>query len=205
MATISLFKREIGLDFPHMGKLEFRLKDKRFLKKLEQVLAETVVHRRLFRMLDGVWPFVVFGPDGKGNTVVRDGSAEQYRIQKMPVYIATVGGAHVPDSQGVPIEELASGDLPAEMEGLKIFHLAPVRPLEVTTKKVIPGVGKNVTGELLDFYGGTDSAIIETPDESYWAISVIKYLDENDRVFPSPLLSEFYSRLGFDSGNHYIN
>jgi hypothetical protein len=188
-----------------MDKLEFRLKDKRFLKKLEQTLSETVVHRRLFRVQDGVWPFVVFGPDSHGNTVVRGGKAEQSRIHRLPVYIATLGGPHVPDSEGVPIEELASGDLPPELEGMKIFHLTPLRPLEVSNKRTIARADGGVAEEIMDFYKGNDVALIETPDEAYWALSVLKYLDENDRNFPSPVLADFYSKLGVGPKNHYIN
>jgi len=185
--------------------MEFRLKDKRLMKKIETVLSETVVHRKQFRVQDGVWPFVVFGPDSEGNTIIRAGSAEQSRIQKMPVYIATIGGNHVPDYEGVPIEELASGDIPEDLAGMRVFHLSPMRPLSINSKTTGPRANKDMTDEILEFYKGNDSAVIETPDEAYWALSVIKYLDESDRIFPSPALADFYSRLGNKPKSHYLH
>lgn len=188
-----------------MDKMEFRLKDRRFMAKVERVLAETVVHRRQFKIRDGVWPFVVFGPDADGNAVIRVGSAEQARIHKIPVYIATIGGPHVSDSEGLPIEELAGGDIPDELVGMKVFHLSPMRPLLVNTKRVGSRLDKRVPDELMEFYKGNDSAVIETPDEAYWALSVLKYLDEVDRFLPGPVLADFYSKLGVIPKSHYVN
>jgi hypothetical protein len=178
-----------------MGKMKIKLNDKKSLKKIERVIHETVVHRRQFRMQLGVWPFVVFGPRPDGLTVVRAGSAEQSMIQRLPVYIATLGD-HVPDHDGVPIEEIVEGEVPAELSGLKVFNLTPLRPLNVTSKRETSATGQDAIAEIMELYKGNDTAVIETPDESFWALSVLKYLDESDTVFPSPIMSDFQSRLG---------
>lgn len=183
-----------------MKHMALRSNNREMRKKVEQTLLETVVHRRPFSIEDGIWQFVVFGPDSKGNAVIRDGKAEQLRIQMAPVYIATLGGdPHIPDSEGVPIEELAGGDVPEQLEGMKIFHVSPMRPLVVSAKRNGPPL-KDALGEIMEFYENSNAAIIETPDEKYWALSVLKYLDESDRFFPDPVMTDFYSR--FEKSNH---
>lgn len=164
-------------------------------KKVEKVLAETVVHRNPFIINEGVWPFVVFGPDSKGQSVIRVGTAEQMKIHTSPVYIATLGGPHIPDADGVPIEELSEDDVPEELHGLKVFHVSPMRPISVSEKKGGPPI-KDALSEIRDFYKDEGTALIETPDESYWILSVLKYLDESDRFFPDQVLMDFNSRLG---------
>jgi len=175
--------------------MALRSNNRKTRKKVERILLETVVHRRPFSIRDGIWQFVVFGPDAKGSVVIRDGRAEQLRIQRAPVYIATLAGdPHIPDSEGVPIEELAGGDVPEQLEGMKVFHVSPMRPLAVSAKRKGPPV-KDALEEIMEFYKGNNTAIIETPDEKYWALSVLKYLDESDRFFPDPVMTNFYSRF----------
>jgi len=176
----------------HIG---LKATDKDLLRKVEQVTEETVIHRKPFTMKQGVWPFVVFGPDSEGLSVIRVGNAEQAKIKTASLYIATLGGDHIPESEGVPIEELAGDDFPEELAGLKVFNISPLRPLTITTKKMGPPI-RDAVSEILDFYSDKSTAIIETPDESYWALSVLKYLDESDRFFPDPMLEDFYSRIG---------
>jgi len=176
----------------HIG---FRSGDRKALAKVERVLAETVIHRRQMHVSDGVWPFVVFGPDADGNAVIRTGSAEQMRIHAAPVYIATLGGPHIPDSESVPVDEIAAGDVPEELKDMKLVHISPLRPLAVTSKKRGASM-KEAVNEVMDMYKGNDIAVIETPDESYWVLSVLKYLDETDRFFPDPVVSMFNERLG---------
>ena len=62
-----------------------------------------------------------------------------------------------------------------------------------------------MSDEIIEFYKGNDSAVIETPDEAYWALSVLKYLDEIDRLFPGPVLADFYSKLGNKPKSHFVN
>ncbi|MEE8484611.1 MAG: hypothetical protein V3S46_08435 [Nitrospinota bacterium] len=178
-----------------MKRIHLKANDRKVLEKVERVIAETVVHRRPFEVTHGVWPFVVFGPDANGNAAIRVGSAEQARIQSAPIYIATLGGPHIPDSEGIPLEELAGDDIPEELKGMMVFQMSPMRPLSIQTKRQGPPI-KEAVSEVCDFYKGNDTAVIETPDESYWAVSVLKYLDETDKFFPDPVLSDFYSRLG---------
>lgn len=174
------------------------------LKKVERTLEETLIHRRPFEMRGGEWPFVVIGPAEDGAAVIRTGKAEQSRIQHTPVYIATLGGPHIPEADGIPIEELADGDVPKELEGLKIFQLSPMRPLVVSARRKSPSV-QQALEETLELHQGSDSAIIETPDESFWALSVLKYLDESDRFFPDPVVADFYARLGQAAAHHHIH
>lgn len=178
--------------------------------KIRKIMDETVVHKRPVRVREGVWPFVVFGPGEDGNAVVRVGKAEQMRIHAAPVYIATLGGPHISESDGIPIEEIASGDVPEELKGMQLYHMSPMRPLSVNSKRDWPPA-KNAADEIMDFYKGNDTAIIETPEEAYWVLSVLKYLDESDRFFPDPVISNFYSRLGhsgpdgFNSGPSFLH
>lgn len=178
-----------------MKHFSIRSQNRETQKKAERVLAETVIHRRQMKVTDGVWPFVVFGPGTDGGTVVRVGQAEQMRIHRAPVYIATLGGPHLPELEGIPVEEIADGDVPDEIKGMKIYDVSPMRPLTISSKYNGPPA-KEAADELIDFYKGNDTAIIETPEEEYWVLSVLKYLDENDRFFPDKVLSNFYSRLG---------
>ncbi|TBR20840.1 MAG: hypothetical protein EPO63_09300 [Candidatus Nitrosotenuis sp.] len=168
------------------------------MEKAQEVLEGTIVHRRPFHVEEGIWHFVVVGPHANGASVIRAGTAEQARIQAAPIYIATLGGPHIPDTGGIPIEEFASGDLPGELAGLKIFHLSPLRPLSVTSRRQGPSMDEAVA-ETLERFKGVETAVIETPDEAYWALSVLKYLDESDLFFPDPVLTRFYSRIGFNT------
>ena len=178
-----------------MKRVSLRHSDRKKMEKAQEVLEGTIVHRHPFTIEDGIWHFVVVGPHANGMSSVRTGTAEQARIQAAPLYIATLGGPHIADADGVPIEEFAGGDLPEELAGLKIFHLSPLRPLEITTRRQGPPMNEAVA-EALERYKGNETAIIETPDEAYWALSVLKYLDESDLFFPDPVLTRFYSRIG---------
>ena len=187
-----------------MKRVTLRSKNGELLKKVEKALAETVIHRRPRYVSNGAWPFVVFGPDKGANAVIRTGNAQQSLIHSTPVYLATVGGDHIPDSQGIPIEELAAGDVPEELVGLKVFQLSPMRPLTIISKRIGPPI-KSAVQEILELHKENDTAIIETPDEAFWTLSVLKYLDESDRFFPDPVLENFYSRLGHTSINHSVH
>ncbi len=182
-----------------MKNFRFKGSGKAVFQKIEQVLENTVIHRRPFVMYQGKWPFVVLGPDTEGNAVIRAGYAEQSLIKKAPVYIATVGGGYIADSEGVPIEELAGGDVPEEMAGLKVFHMSPMRPLTVTARKGGPPLHEAIP-EALEHYGDDATAVIETPDEAHWIISVLKYLDESDRFSGDPMMEYFHSQLARNTG-----
>ena len=178
-----------------MKHFSIRSQTEKMHNKILEVISETVIHRRPKRIIEGVWPFVVFGPGEDGNAVVRVGKAEQRRIHAAPVYIATLSGPHISESDTVPIEEIAGDDVPEELKGMSLCQMSPMRPLSVTSKHNGPPPEEAVD-EILELYKGNDTAIIETPQESYWILSVLKYLDESDRFFPDPVVSDFYSRLG---------
>jgi hypothetical protein len=177
-----------------MKNFRFKGNSEEIFRKIEQVLEQTVIHRRPFVIYQGKWPFVVLGADKKGNSVIRAGYAEQSLIKKAPVYIATVGGDYIAGSEGIPIEELAGGDVPEEVAGLKVFHMSPMRPVTVTARKDGPPL-KEAVSEALERYDDNATAVIETPDEAHWIISVLKYLDESDRFSGDPVMEHFYSRL----------
>lgn len=178
-----------------MKNTKFKHHNRLMLDKIDKVVAETIIHKRPFSMDYGVWHFVVLGPDGNGKTAIRTGSAEQARIRQAPVYIATLGGPHIAEGEGMPIEELAGGDVPEELAGLKVFNLSPLRPLSVTAQRAGPPLEKALD-EVMELYQGNETAIIETPDQAYWALSVLKYLDESDRIFPDPLMTRFFGHPG---------
>lgn len=182
-----------------MKNTKFRHHNRRLLEKIDEVITDTVIHKRPFSVHSGVWHFVVVGPDAKGTTAIRTGTAEQARIRQAPVYIATLAGPHIADEGGVAIEDLAGGDIPPELAGLKIHDISPLRPLSITARRSGPPLSAAID-EVLDFYRGNETAVIETPDEAYWALSVLKYLEEADHIFPDPVLSRFYSRLGRGGG-----
>jgi len=169
--------------------------DKKLLAKIEETINETVIHKHPFRMSMGRWPFVVFGASSKESSIIRVGLAEQTIIKKAPLYIATLGGDHVPDSEGVPVEELAGEDVPEDIIGMKIFRLNPIRPISISQKKKGSST-KAVIDELLETYTDEDVAIIETPNEAYWVLSVLKYLEETDKFSGDPLMERFYSMAG---------
>lgn len=182
-----------------MKSFYFRGKNPELIKKVEQVMEETIIHRWPFMVQHGKWPFVVFGPYSKEGSIVRVGLAEQTIIKKVPVYIATLGGEHIPDFEGMPVEELAGGDIPDEIAGLKVFHLSPLRPISIANKKSGPPVVKAVD-EILELYNDKVTAVIETPDESYWILSILKYLDESDQLSLDPVMNDFFSHMKRNHG-----
>jgi len=193
-----------------MKHFSIRSQTEKMHNKIIEVLSETVIHRRPKKIIEGIWPFVVFGPGEEGISVVRVGKAEQTRIHTAPVYIATLNGPHISESDGIPIEEVAGDDVPEELKGMCLSQMSPMRPLSVTSKHNGPPA-KEAVDEILELYKGNDTAVIETPEESHWVLSVLKYLDESDRFFPDPVVSDFYSRLGHsrphghNSGTSYLH
>jgi len=193
-----------------MKHFSIRSQTEKMQNKIIEVISETVIHRRQKKIIEGIWPFVVFGPGEDGSTVVRVGKAEQMRIHTAPVYIATLSGPHISESDGIPIDEIAGDEVPEELKGMSLCQMSPMRPLLVTSERNGPPVEEAVD-EILELYKGNDIAVIETPQERYWVLSVLKYLDESDRFFPDPVVSNFYSRLGhsrphgFNSGFSFLH
>ena len=175
-----------------MPKVELQPKDSKMLKKIDKVVEGTNIVQRQLELTRGHWDFVVFGPN-KCNMIIREGYAQHVRILDSATYIVSVAehGDYAGRSYGniapIPIEELVDDDIPDELKGLEVLNVDPLRPLSINFKKTV-SLSK---GEKLiqENYADKNIAIIQTPNEKYWAISVLKYLNECDQFFPD-FLSE---------------
>ncbi len=171
-----------------MPKIGLQPRGKEMLKKIEKIVEGTNIIQRQLELTHGHWDFVVFGPS-KNNTIIRAGYAQHLRILTEPAYTISVadpsnysGGAYG-NITPMPIEEFVSGDVPEELKGLDILNVDPLRPLSIELKKTVP---KSQGEKLVEKnYGEKNIAIIQTPNEKYWAISVLKYLNECDQFFPN--------------------
>jgi hypothetical protein len=155
-------------------------------RKVKEVFEQTRILKRQLELELGRWSFVVFGPQGNESTIIREGCAVHLRVDNALVYIATVGNPDDIGVRGMPIEEFAQGDIPPELEGLEIYHIDPLRPLKVFEKRKGPPFPE-AAEVILEEYRDKNIAVIETPDESYWSLSVLKYLKECDQFFPDSL------------------
>ncbi|MFC1817193.1 hypothetical protein ACFL0M_14950 [Thermodesulfobacteriota bacterium] len=175
-----------------MPRIELHPKDEKMLIKIENIAKETNIIQRQLELTFGHWDFVVFGPNEK-KMVIREGNAHQMRILNEPTYTLSVtdpsnySGKAYGNIIPIPLEEFIAGDIPDELKGLDVLNIDPLRPLSINLEKTVP-LSK---GERLvkDEYTDKNIAIIQTPDEQYWPISVLKYLNECDQFFPS-LLNE---------------
>lgn len=175
-----------------MPKIELQPKDRKMLEKVKKVAEDTKIVQRQLDLTCGHWDFVVFGPS-EGNLVIREGYAQHAKILDASAYIVSVaqsgnyGCGTYGNIKPMPIEDLIADDIPEELKGLEVLNIDPLRPLSISLKKTVP----SSKGEKLlqDNYADKNIAIIQTPDEKYWAISVLKYLNECDRFFPD-FLSE---------------
>ncbi len=167
---------------------DFRLRADRqeTYRIVEEVFAQTRILRRQLELELGRWSFVVFGPHSQEGTVVREGCAVHFRVDNVLVYLATVGNPEDVGIRGMPIEEFARGDIPHELKDLDIYQIDPVRPLKIYDKRSMP-LSDHIQDDILGQFAGRNIAIIETPDEKYWSLSVLKYLWECDRFFPDVL------------------
>lgn len=165
-------------------------------RKVEETIAGTVIHQRQFELAPGRWDFVVFGPSpGSKRAVLRVGAAEQMMIRQASVYIASVGDpGRVGQGGMMSLDELTGGDVSEELAGLDVYHVSPLRPMEITGKRTGEDLDR-MRGEALEEFGDRNVAIIETPDEEAWALSALKYLDECDETFPDRFISTIRSRM----------
>lgn len=179
-----------------MGKISLRAQEERARRKVAETIEGTVIHQRQGELTYGRWDFAVFGPAARGRkAALRVGAAEQMMIQRAAVYLAAVGD---PEQVGGPgmmtIEELSGGDIPDELAGLEMYHVAPLRPIEII---------RNEKAESLDHlrdmvfaeFGGRNIAIIETPDEAAWSVSVLRYLHETDELLSDPVMTRLRHHL----------
>jgi len=179
-----------------MGKVKIVAAKEKLWKKVEETIEKTVIHQRQMELVPNRWDFAVFGPSADGKkAVLRVGVAEQSLIHKAPTYIATVGDPDRVGTSGmISIEELAGGDVSDELKGLEVYHVSPLRPISINRKVEAESIGK-MRDEVLEELEGRNVAIIETPDETAWSVSVLRYLNECDEMFPDPVMSIIRSKM----------
>jgi len=169
-----------------MPKFKLKAEDWEIYQKVQEIFKQSQVLKRQLELELGRWNFVVFGPKGKEKTIIREGCAVHLRIDNALVYVATMGSPDEVGARGMPIEEFAQGDIPSELKGLEIYQIDPLRPLKIFDKRSGPPPSEAAEAVMEEFRD-KNIAVIETPDESYWSLSVLKYLQECDRFFPDSL------------------
>jgi len=179
-----------------MGKISLRAKQERALRKAEETLEKTVIHQRQGSLILGRWDFVVFGPSSdKKQAVLRICVAEQAVIQEASVYVASIGDPALLGQPGMmPIEELAGGDISEELRGLEVYHVAPLRPISIVGKRKGSGLDR-MRDATLEEFSGSNTAIIETPDQEAWSLSALKYLSQCDENLPDPVMLELRGKM----------
>lgn len=165
-------------------------------QKVENTMANTIIHQRQRELILGRWDFVVFGPSlNKEEAVLRVGVAEQMVIQEASVYIASVGD---PEAVGQPgmmsIEELAGGDVSDDLKGLEVYHVSPLRPMNIIDKRKGPDLDR-MRDQALEEFSERNTAIIETPDQEAWSLSALKYLSECDDTLSDPVMAAIRGRM----------
>ena len=169
-----------------MPNFKLKTESREIYRKVKEVFEKTRILKRQLELELGRWSFVVFGPQSNDHTIVREGCAVHLRIDNALVYVATVGNPQEVGGGGMPIEEFAQGDIPPELKGLEIYHIDPLRPLKVFEKRKGPPPGE-AAETILEELQDKNIAVIQTPHESYWSLSVLKYLKECDQFFPDSL------------------
>lgn len=169
-----------------MPQFKLRAKDKKVIEAIQEAYEKTVVIQRQTSITYGRWDFVVFGPAGDDETILRVGYAEHAVIQRAPLYIASLAQPGLMDLSGIPIEEFITEDVPEEYQGLEIIQVDPVRPLTIQEKKSLPAIGKSADNICRE-YEDQNIAVIQAPRDNDWMIAVMKYLNECDKAFPDPI------------------
>ena len=169
-----------------MPKFKLKAEDWEVYQKAQEIFEKSQILKRQLELELGRWNFVVFGPRGEEQTIIREGCAVHLRIENAVVYVAAVGNPDEVGSGGMPIEEFAQGDVPSELKGLEIYHIDPLRPLKILDKRQGPPPSEAAEAVMEEFRD-KNVAVIESPDESFWSLSVLKYLQECDRFFPDSL------------------
>jgi len=123
------------------------------------------------------------------------------RVETALVYVASVGNPDEVGAGGMPIEEFAQGDVPSELQGLEIYQIDPLRPLKILDKRQGPPPSEAAEAVMEEFRD-KNVAVIESPDESFWSLSVLKYLQECDRFFPDSL-TEALKQGTLPLGGHF--
>ena len=172
-----------------MPKIKLRAKDKVIYDKITEAYEKTEIVQRQRELTAGRWDFVVFGQSSKNQTVFREGFAEHASIKRAPIYIASLAQSGLTDVNGIPIEEFVEEDIPEKYQGLEIIQVDPLRPLTIIKKESCSE--KNGEDKVCAEYEEANIAIIRSPHETDWMISVMKYLNECDQNFPDPVQQVF--------------
>ena len=96
------------------------------------------------------------------------------------------------DVNGIPIDEFIEEDIPEKYKGLEIIQVDPLRPLTIIKKETY--YGKKGADKIFSEYEDVNIAIIRTPHETDWMISVMKYLNDCDQNFPDSVQQAFLSQ-----------
>jgi len=169
-----------------MPKFKLKAEDWEVYRKVQEIFDQSQILKRQMELELGRWNFVVFGPQGEEQTIIREGCAVHLRVENALVYVATVGNPDEVGTGGMPIEEFAQGDVPSELKGLEIYQIDPLRPLRILDKRKGPPPSEAAEAVMEEFRD-KNVAVIESPHESFWSLSVLKYLQECDRFFPDSL------------------
>jgi hypothetical protein len=187
-----------------MPKFQIKVKDKTLYDKVSKAYTETEILKRPTELHYGRWDFVVFGPSGKDEVILRQGYAEHASIRRAPIYVASLSAPGGLVETGVPIEEFITEDVPEEYQGLEIVHIDPVRPLNIQKKQTLPK-STRIDDKITLEYETQDIAVIRAPSETDWMIAVLRYLHECDRTFPDSVqerLKNFRTMLSGSSGGY---
>ena len=175
-----------------MPQIKLRAKDQVIFDKLTEAYEKTEIIQRQRELSAGRWDFVVFGESGKNQTVLREGFAEHASIKRAPIYIASLSQSGLTDVNGIPIEEFIEEDIPEKYKDLEIIQVDPLRPLTIIKKETY--YGKKGADKIFSEYEDVNIAIIRTPHETDWMISVMKYLNDCDQNFPDAVQQAFLSQ-----------
>jgi len=176
----------------YVPQIKLRAKDQVIFDKLTEAYEKTEIIQRQRELSAGRWDFVVFGGSGKNQTVLREGFAEHASIKRAPIYIASLSQSGLTDVNGIPIEEFIEEDIPEKYKGLEIIQVDPLRPLNIIKKETYHG--KKGADKIFSEYEDVNIAIIRTPHETDWMISVMKYLNDCDQNFPDAVQQAFLSQ-----------
>ena len=176
----------------HVPQIKLRAKDQVIFDKLTEAYEKTEIIQRQRELSAGRWDFVVFGESGKNQTVLREGFAEHASIKRAPIYIASLSQSGLTNVNGIPIEEFIEEDIPEKYKDLEIIQVDPLRPLTIIKKETY--YGKKGADKIFSEYEDVNIAIIRTPHETDWMISVMKYLNDCDQNFPDAVQQAFLSQ-----------
>jgi hypothetical protein len=169
-----------------MPRFQLKPKDQKSAQKIQEIVDGTKTLKNQDDLIYGQWDFVVVGPSDKTTSVIREGYAQHARILNSSLYFATLANPFGRgEGAGIPIEDLIS-EIPEDLKGLEVLQVDPVRPFFIKSQTQGPALDEAVK-QVMGIYENRNIAVIQSPDEKYWGISVLKYLNDFDRSFPDQL------------------